>query len=1172
MKSLQRKSGARWSKIMAALIFLFFFLTQGCVQVGNVAATNNGNLNTGGTGATLVQDAEPNDTIATALPVTLGTDALGTISTATDTDYYSVTTTANSIYSATITPPAGSSFYIQVYDSAGNVVAGGINSTTVTWNAYQGGSYYIQVFSSGSYDATASYTLNAFNVTIPTGIVADPVFSPAAGTYYTTQDVAISTVTAGSTIHYTLDGTNPNCFSAQIYSTALAISATTTIKAIGCQNGYTTSAIISSAYTMGQTVAALTVDIAAGTYMTPQNIGLTTATTGASIYYTIDGSTPVCGTSNLYTAAGINVASSMTIKAIGCLTAWADSAVLILTYTINGTVAVPVASPAAGTFNTSQFITISTATSGANIFYTTDGVTIPTCTGIGLVYGGSISISQNTTVKAVACKAGWADSVIAIVIYNFQPDAPTMTVAAGTYTTSQNISLNFTTVGSILRYTTDGSQPTCVTGVQYYGAPVNVTLNTTMTIKAVACVTGWSDSAVASATYIVTGTVHWPTFSPVSGLYYSDQNVTMSSATSGSTICYTTDGVTNPSCDNAGNCQVGTTYNTSVPVTLGANQIVTTTLKAIACKTGYVSSNVNTGSYTIQSPQSTISDILSFSINHATGTSTGLIDYNNGTVDVIVPFGTNVTNLVANFTLSTGATAMIFGISQTSGLTTNDFSVPVFYDIYSADGLTMSSYMVSVFFTPDPSLKDFLNFSYNQVNVGIIDTLNKSIDLLVPFGTNIASMVVEFTLSQGASASISVTPQISGITVNDFSQPLIYTVMAMDGTTINYTIRVTINQSAKDVLTFSLPGISVFGSIDTIMLQINLIAPVGANLTGLAADFTLSPGATASVAGFVQQSGITLNDFSLPVNYVITAPDGSTAIYAVSINFEVPLPGQIWTTVQTAVTAGAPLTGIAWSGTYFIVIDANGNIYNSTDSNIWNNVYTSQPLTGIACNAVNMCISVGLTEIVNISYDGGASWSFVSTLTSSAISNARAVAWSGNEWVVVGDNGNSWHSTDGLSWVYGSQVTLSNLNALACAAGNCGTVGNSGVLLGSLNNGVLWLQLASPTVNSLYTAVIRPSPALSFSAGDFGTILSSSNGFTWTMVTTGSYPTLRGSIWTGSLFILTGDSGTIITSSNDTSWIPRDSGITDSITGVAWSPTLQKAVAVGNAGSIIVSQ
>jgi len=41
MKTLQRKSGARWSKIMAALIFLFFFLTQGCVQVGggnNVSA------------------------------------------------------------------------------------------------------------------------------------------------------------------------------------------------------------------------------------------------------------------------------------------------------------------------------------------------------------------------------------------------------------------------------------------------------------------------------------------------------------------------------------------------------------------------------------------------------------------------------------------------------------------------------------------------------------------------------------------------------------------------------------------------------------------------------------------------------------------------------------------------------------------------------------------------------------------------------------------------------------------------------------------------------------------------------------------------------------------------------------------------------------------------------
>lgn len=77
--------------------------------------------------------------------------------------------------------------------------------------------------------------------------VATPTFTPAAGTYYTTQNVAIACETADAIIHYTLDGTAPTAQS-PIYSTPIAVNTTTTIKAIAVK-GADNSTVASATYT-----------------------------------------------------------------------------------------------------------------------------------------------------------------------------------------------------------------------------------------------------------------------------------------------------------------------------------------------------------------------------------------------------------------------------------------------------------------------------------------------------------------------------------------------------------------------------------------------------------------------------------------------------------------------------------------------------------------------------------------------------------------------------------------------------------------------------------------------------------------------------------------------------------------------------------------------------------
>jgi uncharacterized repeat protein (TIGR03803 family) len=84
---------------------------------------------------------------------------------------------------------------------------------------------------------------------------------------------------------------------------------------------------------------------------------------------------------------------------------------------------------------------------------------------------------------------------------NAQPPAatPTFSLAAGTYSSAQGLTISDATAGAIVYYTTDGSPPTTSSTV-YFGP---IVVNSTETIKAIAVAGGYSNSNVASATYTI---------------------------------------------------------------------------------------------------------------------------------------------------------------------------------------------------------------------------------------------------------------------------------------------------------------------------------------------------------------------------------------------------------------------------------------------------------------------------------------------------------------------------------------------------------------------------------------------------------------------------------------------------------------------------------------------
>ena len=152
---------------------------------------------------------------------------------------------------------------------------------------------------------------------------------------------------------------------------------------------------------------------AAGTYTSTQTVTLTTTTSGATIYYTTDGSTPT--TSSAVYSSPLTVASTETINAIASLSG-TTSQVGSFAYTIMGTVATPTFSPIGGTYTTAQSVTLATTTSGAAIYYC---VTSTTCTPTtsSTHYTGPILVSTSTNIYAFAVESGFTNSAISNASY-----------------------------------------------------------------------------------------------------------------------------------------------------------------------------------------------------------------------------------------------------------------------------------------------------------------------------------------------------------------------------------------------------------------------------------------------------------------------------------------------------------------------------------------------------------------------------------------------------------------------------------------------------------------------------------------------------------------------------------------------------------------------------------
>ncbi len=247
--------------------------------------------------------------------------------------------------------------------------------------------------------------------------------------------------------------------------------------------------------------------------------------------------------------------------------------------------AVPTFSLPAGTYTSTQKVTVSDYTSGAKIYCTTNGDE-PSAESSD-EYSGAIEVKHTETIKAIAVADGLEQSMPATAKYviHLPAETPEITPLKGTYHTPEKVTITDATSDAAIYYTTDGEIPTPTSG-RFYRGPFRIYATTT--IIAIAIAPGRSQSKPASDTI----TIHLPpaatpVISPTTGTYSPPLTVHISDTTPGATIYYTIGG-SKPT--------TSSTVYTSAGIKVTSNE----TIQAIAKSQATSASLPASATYTIQ--------------------------------------------------------------------------------------------------------------------------------------------------------------------------------------------------------------------------------------------------------------------------------------------------------------------------------------------------------------------------------------------------------------------------------------------------------------------------------------------------------------------------------------------------------------------------------------------
>ncbi len=444
--------------------------------------------------------------------------------------------------------------------------------------------------SNGGYNLKAGATVKITADVTFTAVWGDTINTPDissiqaqidSGKNYKSTETIAFTSEAGTTLRWTLDGSEPT---ATTETTGNEISLANvagkiTIKIVAEKAGY-----LSETATLQLNVEpVITFDDYSTVKLGPKDSVKLTVPAGTSVYYTTDGSTPTTESTSYDSATGIpltGLTGTTTIKVL----AIKDEIQATEELTINVLLPEPeINADKEKTYDQEGKISLdnsSIADTTKVIHYTLDG-TEPTKD--SPVYSATDGIkldgySGNVTIKTAIFKEdGERCSDISNVTVKVQPSKPTATVSTTPYSETDNIPVTGMT-GTSIYYTTDESTPTASSTEATNGEIPLTGLSGKVTIKAIAVKDGIVSEVKEIKDVQVKPTI---SFDKQKNEVVSVDGAVKINVPSGTTVYYTTDGITEPKTSS-------TKYNseTGIPLTGLSGK---TTIKVLADNDGVTS-------------------------------------------------------------------------------------------------------------------------------------------------------------------------------------------------------------------------------------------------------------------------------------------------------------------------------------------------------------------------------------------------------------------------------------------------------------------------------------------------------------------------------------------------------------------------------------------------------
>ena len=265
-------------------------------------------------------------------------------------------------------------------------------------------------------------------------------------------------------------------------------------------------------------------------------------------------------------------------------------------------------------------------------------------------------------------------------------------------------------------------------------------------------------------------------------------------------------------------------------------------------------------------------DILTFGLPSQNDAN---IDADNHQITVNLTDGSDLNVAPEVLTVSPGA------VFSPEIETVRDFSTAVEYTVTAENG-DVQNWTINVTVSPleGSSENEITSFTLpGQLGTSVIDADNATVGLTLPFDADLGISPSEVLVSTGAVLS----PGIEE--VQDFTEPVVYTVTAENGVERTWTVTVTVlpeeGSVANDIVTFALLG-QTGSSIDTENSIVTVTVPNGTDLNVAPQALTVSPGASVSPAIEV------VRDFNAQVVYTVTAENGTTREWTVNVTVSAP--------------------------------------------------------------------------------------------------------------------------------------------------------------------------------------------------------------------------------------------------------------------------------------------